>query len=42
MSFVRFSELMNWPDGGFTLTKLLNNLWMKMEASKLPMHLNLL
>ena len=37
MSFVRFYELMNWPDRGFTLTKLFNNLWINMEASKASM-----
>ena len=40
--FCEIYQLMNWPDGGFTLTKLFNNLWMNMEASKasmLPMHL---
>ena len=34
MSFVRFYELMNWPDRGFILAKLFNNLWINMEASK--------
>ena len=37
MSFVRFYELMNWPDCGFILTKLFNNLWINMEASKASM-----
>ena len=37
MSFVRFYELMNWPDRGFTLTKLFNNLWINMGASKASM-----